>query len=236
MTEEENTMIPYNAYEIEKARRDYIQEGDNRERLAAVARAGGINSSLIARPMKKIPGKRCPARRLSTVHWKAALIGLVMVVTGVLSLGILGVRNFALKLSQQSADDALMEFQALRPGNSQAALNAYQCEWPSLLAASGLTGLYYCNMNVEEGRIRLVTITVHYGLIRRQEFFVRGVQVGDLVMKFGKPDRRMRQQGNLCLLSWHEGITAAARCDSWLNYQSQVESITWSEPRALSQA
>jgi hypothetical protein len=172
-----------------------------------------------------------------TVRWQVILIRLMTLVIGALSLGILGMRYFASMHAEQTPDNPFTAYQALRPGNSQAALDGYHCESPDLLAASGLTSsFYYCNINLEDSQIRLVTITVHDGLIRRQDLFVRGLRLGDLVMRWGEPDRWMRQQGDLCLLSWDEGITAAARCDSWLNDQAEVESITWSKPRPLSQA
>jgi hypothetical protein len=146
------------------------------------------------------------------------------------------VRYLASMRAEQMGDDPFTAYETLRPGNSHAALKSYHCESSYLLAAGGITGLYSCDIHVDEGQILLVTVIVHDGLIHRQDIFVRGVLVGDLVMTWGKPDRLMRQEADLCLLSWDGGITAAARCDSWLNYQAEVESITWSEPRSLRQA
>jgi hypothetical protein len=61
-------MIRYNAYEIEKARRDYIQEGDSRERLAHIARAGSASCNPIVRLLKKTPGHIRPAHQFSLVR------------------------------------------------------------------------------------------------------------------------------------------------------------------------
>jgi hypothetical protein len=44
-------MMPYNAIEISEARRQYMLEGDNRERLADIARAGSEKSSRMGKIM-----------------------------------------------------------------------------------------------------------------------------------------------------------------------------------------
>lgn len=47
-------MTPYNIYEIEKARREYLLERVNRERLADIARAGHPRSNSIVRLLRAV--------------------------------------------------------------------------------------------------------------------------------------------------------------------------------------
>jgi hypothetical protein len=50
MKEEEQIMnMPHNAYEVNQARIQYMLEGDNRERLADIARAGSEKPSRISK-------------------------------------------------------------------------------------------------------------------------------------------------------------------------------------------
>jgi uncharacterized protein YqeY len=44
-------MMPYNAYRISEARRQYMLEGDNRERLADIAKAGNEKPSRMGKIM-----------------------------------------------------------------------------------------------------------------------------------------------------------------------------------------
>src|SRR5262249_55119322 len=58
-----------------------------------------------------------------SIPGKVVLIGLLALLIVGLSLGILGIRHFTLTFSQQTADDPLAAYEALRPGNSESALN-----------------------------------------------------------------------------------------------------------------
>jgi len=181
-----------------------------------------------------------PLSRFVSGHptlWKMmlAVLSLVALITVILSLELLAFRIFVPMPDKQVASDLFGAYDALRPENSDPALTGYQCDLSNPLISRDAPKRYLCYLHPRKGQILDITLVVRGNTIQRQTVLVRDVQVGDLALCWGRPNR-IEGLVNSYSMHWDkEGLFAIVGGDNLFNYQDRMDTIQWVGPLNLSQ-
>jgi hypothetical protein len=124
--------------------------------------------------------------------------------------------------------DPLAAFDPVMPGTPTEALSAFNCESAFFYSTVDVMRSY-CRIRPGDGPVVSVTVTGESDRITNLWFTLRGVQMVDLVNRWGRPTRA-RHVGNMYLVWWGESRYAVVREGGWLTYQSPVRYLSLYEP------
>lgn len=112
--------------------------------------------------------------------------------------------------------NAFVAYQTAQPGIKLATLPSDTC---GAHYASFATHEEQCDMALVSDRFSRVTLTLKGGTIAKMSFMGNGVQVGDMIQQWGRPDSIVHQYG-MYTLTWNAGIVAVAKAygRSAINY------------------
>jgi hypothetical protein len=122
--------------------------------------------------------------------------------------------------------DPFAAYDSLRPGSPAAGLSGYECDTLYDFPYTRDMGAY-CQIFSKNGPIRTVSILMRGGVIQQQTFAVQGLEVGDLVQRWGRPDQ-IQRFSHYYRLHWESGMTAVARATTWFTLEASVEMVSLS--------
>lgn len=127
------------------------------------------------------------------------------------------------RLHHPAYRDPFNAYNSISPGQPIAALKQHRC-----MAADQTQSPQestYCQIKPSQGHILLISVLMRNGLIHTLSFSIDGLQVADLVQRWGRPD--VIQQGrNLYIARWEEGVYATATTEQHFSYSAPVQLVT----------
>jgi hypothetical protein len=154
------------------------------------------------------------------------LIGMSLFVLTLTTLGVNGV------IYSQPFDDPFAPYDAIAPGAPRAALAQFSC-LPILPEKPSMYGWFGCQISPLGGPFRRVTVMGYRDRIANLWFEVKGLQVGHLAQRWGRPDF-IRRGNHTYMVRWGGEIYAMVERSGWFTYQSAVRFISIKASPAVS--
>jgi len=154
---------------------------------------------------------------------------LVFFIFVLLFLTILG-SSLALLSQHQQRVNHVYRFEPypeLIPGAPRSAVSRYYCD------AQYVPYLDACVINIWQRPIWSISVSLENHRIRRVTYMLRGIILGDLVDRYGRPDYRIATSGkrhNTVTLCWREGIQATAYINGWTSLRSSTTFLAFYDP------
>jgi hypothetical protein len=147
-----------------------------------------------------------------------ALVGLVFFL-------VIGAVTAAAAAWGQPANDPLSPYDSLMPGNTLDSLQGYDCRVSSF--SPELSGPhFYCQFEPEDDKAVLsIMITGGNQQISGLWLHTRGVQMADLVKRWGRPTS-VRSVAGTYLVWWGKAVYAVVHTPGWLTYQAAVRYVS----------
>jgi hypothetical protein len=162
-------------------------------------------------------------------HGKAMVVGLAGVIAS-LCLFISGALASANLLPSRVKAEALSQLETLMPGQPASALNAYVHHCPSGEYDYGPYERVYCEVDLHHVSFRSVWVTLKNDRIQALKFSIDGLQVIDLVARWGRPTE-IRQYPHSKRLRWGDRAYATVPESSRLtNRLPVVSTIIFQQP------
>jgi hypothetical protein len=146
------------------------------------------------------------------------LVGLVFF----LVIGVVTAAAFALG---QPPRDPFSPYASILPGKALTSLREYDCQLSSFYPE--MSGPhFYCQVEPDNDEAVLsIMITGHNRQISGLWFHTHGVEMADLVKRWGRPTS-IKAIGGMYLVWWGKSVYAVVHTPGWLTYQSSVRYVS----------
>jgi hypothetical protein len=138
---------------------------------------------------------------------------------------VIGVVTAAASALGQPPRDPFAPYSSIMPGNTLASLREYDCQLTSF--SPEMSGPhFYCQFEPEDDvAVLSIMITGRDRQISGLWFHTRGVEMADLVKRWGRPTS-IRPIGGMYLVWWGKSVYAVVHTRGWLTYQSSVRYVS----------
>jgi hypothetical protein len=150
-----------------------------------------------------------------------AVPGLIVTISFVVVLIVVGGVDV---LHADDYVDPFAEYNALMPGQPATAIAGFACS-KLYHHAYEYDPITYCQIRPKDGPIVLISVSSREDKIQRISFSMNGMEFGDLVMRWGRPnDIKLSKRYYFGI--WKDGIYATAGKNGWFTYRSSVTTLS----------
>jgi hypothetical protein len=120
--------------------------------------------------------------------------------------------------------DPFASYDAIMPGQPMTAVAHYSCTG-SYLPLETAYREFYCQIRPSNGPFLSVSIVGQDDMIQALSFTVKGLRVGDLIQRWGRPSV-VQKRKRYYLIRWGEAIYATVHTVGLFTYQSEVQFVS----------
>jgi hypothetical protein len=163
--------------------------------------------------------------RLSARQRLRFIIALPIELTGSLVMLIIVILATAALVSPRDDADPLALLETLISNDYRTVLNLYPQRCPYAITPATADEPVYCEIYPDTGPFQSIAITLRHRLIEQLYVTSDGLQVRDLVHRWGRPNQ-VRKTGPTYTLIWGNRIHATVNTPNSFTYQASVQSIS----------